>query len=69
MSVIRVETGKPYDVRIDAGLIGRADDWFAPFARNGRAIVVADAKVAALHLDALKRGLAGLRVETVLIPA
>ena len=50
MTIVRVETSKPYDVLIERGALARAD-LLSPYASHGRLIVVADARVARLHLD------------------
>ncbi|GAA4818710.1 3-dehydroquinate synthase [Sphingosinicella ginsenosidimutans] len=70
MSIVRVELGpRAYDVRIEAGLIGRAAQHLAPLAPNGRAFVVTDQNVAAAQGARLTQGLSGLATETVTIPA
>ncbi len=71
MKVVRVETGRPYDVIIEVGLLDRAAALLVPLARNGRLIVVADAMVVEPHLTRLGEALAGvgLRVETIIIPS
>ncbi len=71
MTVIRVETGRAYDVVIERGLLGRSAERLAPLARNGRVVVVADAAVVDPHLGILDASLAaaGLRVERIAIPS
>ena len=71
MTVVRVETGRPYDVVIEGGLLSRAAEVLAPMARNGRLVVVADANVVDPHLARLAASLAdvGLRVERIVIAA
>ena len=71
MTVVRVETGKAYDVVIERGLLGRATEHLTPMARNGRLIVVADSAVVDPHLSTLSGGLvaAGLKVERIVIPS
>jgi 3-dehydroquinate synthase len=71
VTVVRVETGRPYDVNIEAGLLARSAVHLAPHARNGRMIVVADAHVVEPHLARLIAALAAvdLRTETIVIPA
>jgi 3-dehydroquinate synthase len=71
MTIVRVETGHAYDVVIEAGVLGRAADWLAPRARNGRMIVVADERVLDPHGKRLSATLtpAGIVVETIAIPS
>ncbi len=71
MTVVRVETGRPYDVVIESGLLAKAAEYLAPMARNRRLVVVADANVVDPHLARLAASLsaAGIRVEPVVIPA
>ncbi|HWA01022.1 MAG TPA: 3-dehydroquinate synthase [Caulobacterales bacterium] len=68
---VRVDLGaRSYDVLIGAGLLARAGELIAPFAPSGRAFVVADKTVAALHGDALSQSLeaAGLAVHGFMLP-
>jgi len=68
MSVVRVEIGaRSYDVRIEAGLIGRAGAHLAPLAPNGRVFVVTDENVAVAQSARLADSLVGLAAETVTI--
>jgi 3-dehydroquinate synthase len=71
MKTVHVATGSAYDVRIAAGLLRDAATHLAPFARNGRLVVVADANVVAPHLNLLVQSLdiAGIRVERIIVPA
>lgn len=71
MTIVRVETGRPYDVVIEGGLLAKAAGHLVPLARNGRIVVIADANVVDPHLSSLTAGLAaaGIRVESVIIPA
>ncbi len=71
MTIVRVETGHAYDVVIEAGVLGRAAEWLAPRAKNGRMIVVADANVIDPHGTRLQASLetVGIRVETIVIPS
>lgn len=63
MTVVPVELGqRRYEVRIEAGALGRARDLLAPWAR-GRLIVVTDANVAATQLPKLGE------VEAIILPA
>jgi len=63
--------GRPYDVLVEAGLIGRAGEVLADLAGGRRVAVVADAAVAALHgarlMDAFAR--AGIRAEATTVPS
>ena len=55
MSIVRVPLGaRSYDIHIEAGLLDRAGDLLAPYARGGRLVVVTDANVARLQLPRLK---------------
>ncbi|MES2290460.1 MAG: 3-dehydroquinate synthase [Pseudomonadota bacterium] len=67
-TVVRVETGHPYDVLIEAGALSRAAEILTPFAGNGRLVVVADAHVVDPHLARIEAALP-VRVERIVIPA
>jgi len=71
MTVVHVETGRPYDVVIEVDLLDRAAAYLAPLARNGRIVVVADAQVIEPHLARLRTALAavGVAVESIIIPS
>ena len=71
MTIVRVETGRPYDVVIEGGLLAKAAGHLVPFARNGRIVVIADANVVDPHLSSLAGALAAasIRVESVIVPA
>ncbi len=71
MTVVRVETGRPYDVVIESGVLSTAATLLAPFVRNRRLIVVADANVVEPHLANLSALLvsAGIAVESIVVPA
>ncbi|EAR51578.1 3-dehydroquinate synthase [Oceanicola granulosus HTCC2516] len=63
---VRVDLpGRAYDVRIGPGLLARAGEEIAPLLRRPRVAVVTEARVAALHLPALRAGLAAAGVEMV----
>ncbi len=69
---LRVELGdRAYDIRIGAGLIGKAGAEIAPLLARARVAVVSDENVAALHLDSLKAGLnaAGIEMVSLILPA
>ncbi len=60
---------RSYDVLIEAGLLHRAGDHLAPFARDGRLILVSDENVWRAQGQRLVAGLGGLRAEPILVPA
>lgn len=63
-NVVRVELGaRAYEIHVAAGLLDRAGALIAPFCPSGRALIVTDQHVAALHLDRLKAGLRGGGIE------
>ncbi len=68
---VHVELGeRAYDVRIGRGLIARAGAEIAPFLARPKVAIVTEERVAALHLDALKAGLAagGIEAEALVLP-
>src|SRR4051812_37795932 len=68
MSVIEVGLGeRTYEVRIEAGLLRRARETLAPYARDGRLIVVTDDRV--WDAQGAKVRESGLEVEPVVVPA
>ncbi len=71
IDVVRVELGpRSYDIKIGGGLITRAGDLAAPVLRQKRVIVITDAHVARLHLDALLQSLrgSGIAAESIVLP-
>ncbi len=71
IDVVRVELGpRSYDIKIGGGLITRAGELAAPVLRQKRVIVITDAHVARLHLDALLQSLrgAGIAAESIVLP-
>ncbi|GKY89788.1 3-dehydroquinate synthase [Sinisalibacter aestuarii] len=71
IDVVRVELGaRAYDVRIGPGLIARAGAEVGPLLNRKRVWIVTESRVAALHLDALKAGLAaeGIEAEALVLP-
>jgi len=56
---------RAYDIHIGQGLLARSGALVAPFLRRPRVAVVTDANVGALHLEALRAGLAGAGIEMV----
>jgi len=72
IETVHVNLGaRAYDIRIGEGLIARAGAEIAPLLRRPRVAVISDENVAALHLDALREGLASSGVEMVslILPA
>ena len=70
--MIRVDVGlgdRGYPILIEAGLLDRAADHLARFARNGRLVVVTDESVAAVQLPRLVAGLGETRVDPIILPA
>ncbi|OIP84631.1 MAG: 3-dehydroquinate synthase [Rhodobacterales bacterium CG2_30_65_12] len=71
MDVVKVELGaRSYEVRIGRGLIARAGAEMAPLLSRPKVWIVTEARVAGLHLDALKAGLAaeGIAAEALVLP-
>lgn len=71
LKTVRVELGdRGYDILIGPGLIARAGELIAPLTKRPRVFAVADARVAELHLDALRAGLkaGGLELTAVSVP-
>ena len=69
--MIRVDVGlgdRSYPILIEAGLLDSAVEHLAPFARNGRLVVVTDERVAATQLPRLVAGLGNVRVEPIVLP-
>jgi 3-dehydroquinate synthase len=58
---------RAYDIRIGPGLIARAGAEIAPFLRRPRVAVLTEARVATLHLAALRAGLADAGVEACVL--
>ncbi len=66
METVRVELGpRSYDVVIGPGLLAGAGAAIAPFLDRPRVAVLTDETVAALHLEALRAGLAAAGIEMV----
>jgi len=68
----RVDVGlgdRSYPSLIEAGLLDRAAEHLARFARNGRLVVVTDESVAATQLPRLVAGLGDIRVDPVILPS
>jgi len=68
---LRVELGaRSYDIVVGAHLLAQAGALIAGVTRQRRALIVTDAHVARLHLDALRRGLdaAGFAHAAIVLP-
>jgi len=61
---------RAYDVRIGPGLLARAGAEIAPFLTRPRVFVITEDRVAGLHLDSLRAGLAatGIGMEALVLP-
>ncbi|MBT9383656.1 3-dehydroquinate synthase [Pseudooceanicola sp. CBS1P-1] len=69
---LRVELGaRGYDIVIGPGLLAEAGRHIAPLLRRKRVAVLTDETVAALHLEALREGLAaeGIEMVSLALPA
>ena len=71
MERIHVNTGAPYDVIIEEGLLSRLSDYILPLKDPCQAIIVSDSHVAPLYLDQVKAQLevAGFKVLDFVFPA
>lgn len=70
-NTVRVALGeRSYDVVIGPGLLQQAGTRIAPLLTRRRVVVVSDETVAALHLDALRSGLAtaDIEMEALMLP-
>ena len=70
-AIVHVPLGaRAYDVRIGSGLLDRAGAEIAPLLHRPRVFVVTESRVAGLHLEALKAGLAseGIAAEVLTLP-
>jgi 3-dehydroquinate synthase len=68
MRKVSVELGeRSYDIGIEAGLLARAGEVLAPFARDGRLAVVTDEQVWAAQGGKLQAS--GLSIEPIIVPA
>ena len=69
MTRIDVALGaRSYEVRIDHGLLDRAAEHLAPYARGGRLVVVSDETVWAAQGARLTAGLGSLEAVPILVP-
>jgi 3-dehydroquinate synthase len=58
---------RAYDIRLGPGLLARAGAEIAPFLRRPRVAVLTEERVASLHLEALRAGLAAACVEAAVL--
>jgi shikimate kinase / 3-dehydroquinate synthase len=67
---LTVQLARPYDVVVGTGLLARAGALLGPVLPQKRAIIIADATVAALHLATLQAGLdeAGFIHHELIVP-
>jgi 3-dehydroquinate synthase len=67
--IVSVALGeRAYDVHIGAGLLARAGELIAPFAKSGRVFIVTDENVARLHLETLRTSLSVIP-NVIVLPA
>lgn len=71
MALVRVALdARSYDIVIEQGALDRAGDRLAPYARQGRLVVVTDAHVAAAQLPRLEASLraADVAIQPIILP-
>ena len=68
MTIVRVDTDRPYEIIIEPDALAKASTLIEPHAKNGRLIVVTDARIADTHLKSLERSLT-TPVDHILIPS
>jgi 3-dehydroquinate synthase len=69
IEIVHVPLGdRAYDVLVGPGLIAEAGHHVAPLLSRPRVFVVTEARVATLHLPALRDGLGGIAVEALELP-
>ena len=71
MAIVQVALGaRSYDIPIEQGALDRAGALLAPYARNGRLVVVTDAHVATAQLPRLDVSLraVGIMAEPIILP-
>mgnify|MGYP004701564085 FL=1 len=71
MTTIRVETARPYEVHVGAGLLDQLGVQLRARCKSGRAVIVSDDHVAPLHGAAAERSLnrSGFSTEKFIIPS
>lgn len=72
MEIVKVALGdRSYEVRIGPGLVARAGAQIAPLLARPKVAIVTEERVAALHLEPLRAGLAaeGIEAEALILPA
>jgi 3-dehydroquinate synthase len=57
----------PYPIHLESGLINRAGDYLAPFARDGRLIMVSDRSVWTRYKSDMTRGCGGIALEPIIV--
>ena len=68
---VRVELGsRAYDITIAPGLLARAGSLISPLLKRPRTVIVTDANVARLHLEALQASLtaSGIASQAIILP-
>ena len=66
---VRVDLGeRSYDIEIAPGLLAQAGALIAPMLKRAKVAIITDDRVAALHLDSLKKGLQAADIESVSLP-
>jgi 3-dehydroquinate synthase len=69
MTIVPVALGaRSYDIVIEHGLLERAGERLAPFARGGRMVVVTDQNVWAAQSGRLARGLGSIEIAPIVLP-
>jgi 3-dehydroquinate synthase len=69
VTIVKVDLGaRGYEVLVEDGLLDRAGELLAPFARDGRLVVVSDETVWAAQGGRLTRGLAPVEAAPLLVP-
>ncbi|PWG03218.1 3-dehydroquinate synthase [Sphingosinicella humi] len=69
MTILNVALGqRSYDILVEEGLLDRAADHLAGFARDGRLIVVSDETVWAAQGERLSRGLGPVQAAPIILP-
>ncbi|MBL0924098.1 MAG: 3-dehydroquinate synthase [Sphingomonadaceae bacterium] len=67
MTIVSVDLAdRPYDIRVEAGLLDRIPDFVSPFVRNGRLLIVTDTNVEELLWPDVQACLAHANIDTAL---